>query len=102
MNTDRDSRFLEKQTDKESSEQRQESLSLVAASVNAVFGDILVLKVVCAQKNYTVANVPYDGNCLFNALAIQLGRQAEAEAARHVRAEIVSHLRNHHNMVYQA
>lgn len=86
----------------ESSEHGEKFPPHVATSVTAPFADLSKLKVVCAEKNYTVVNVPSDGNCLFSALAIQLGRHAVielAEAAREVRAEVVSYLRNHHSMV---
>lgn len=56
------------------------------------------LKGVCAEMNWDVENVASDGDCMFSALALQLGRTGES-AAQCVRSELVGYLRSHRNMV---
>jgi len=57
------------------------------------------LTAVCAMNNQTIVNVKSDGNCMFSALAIQLGLEHNDEASRKVRAEVVSYIRSHPSMV---
>lgn len=83
----------------ESKQQQLQSSSFAAAAVATFFADMSKLEVVCAAKNFKVVNVPSDGNCLFSAIAIQLGHHLVAEAAREIRAEVVSYLRNHQSIV---
>ena len=79
-------------------------LSDAALPVVEFLADLNKLKGVCAEMSCEVVNVPYDGNCLFSAIAIQLGRHSisELEAAppaREVRAELVAYLRDHPDIV---
>jgi len=67
--------------------------------VSDFFTELKKLEMSCAAADRTVINVPSDGNCMFSAIAIQLGRQPAAAAANEIRAEIVSYIRSHPNIV---
>lgn len=43
--------------------------------------------------NYEVTDVPYDGNCMFSAIALQIGQNVSC--AMDIRLKIISHLREH-------
>jgi len=47
--------------------------------------------------NYTFVDVPFDGNCMFASLALQLGRASECHAD--VRQEIIEFMKEHGEMV---
>ena len=49
-------------------------------------------------NQWTVVDVPGDGNCLFSALALQLGLDG-ATAAHDIRMELVEHLRANPRLV---
>ena len=53
------------------------------------------LRAVAARHQLEVQDVTPDGDCLYSALAIQLGRRS----ASSVRKELVTHIRNYPGMV---
>ena len=50
------------------------------------------------HRKCEIQDVPADGNCLFTSLALQLNR-SEPDAGARVRAEIVSYLESHPEVV---
>jgi hypothetical protein len=57
---------------------------------------LTLLKGVCDTfTGFDVTSVPFDGNCQFNAIALQLGIELDVKSSNIIRQQIVDHLRTY-------
>jgi hypothetical protein len=65
---------------------------------HTITNELESLRIVASKNQLTVVNVPEDGNCMFSALALQLGCTGPT-AAHDVCMELVGYMRSNPKLV---